>query len=226
MNKPTTLIIITLSVLVSSLISGLDVEPGEIIIAKLKYSGGGDWYANPTSLPNLHREIENRTGINTADIEEDVVVSLKSSDIHNYPVINITGHGGIELDEEERANLIRYVKGGGFLHIDDNYGLDQYIRPLLVDIFGEDCLVELPEDHEIYHCFYDMEDGLPKIHEHHGGPARGYGIYLEGRMVIYYTYNTDLSDGWEDPSVHDDPEEKRELAFRMGTNIVVYALTH
>jgi hypothetical protein len=217
--------IITLILLFTFSISQ-ESDYGEITIAKVKYSGGGDWYANPTSLLNLHREVEERTGIDMKELKEDVVITLLDPELSRYPIINITGHGNIILSELERKNLVAYLNNGGFLHIDDNYGLDQHIRPLLEDIFGKDCLVELPADHEIYHCFYDMENGLPKIHEHHGGPPRGYGVFLEGRMVVYYTYNTDLSDGWEDPSVHEDPADKRELAFRMGTNIVVYALTH
>jgi len=197
----------------------------DIVIAKLKYNGGGDWYANPTSLPNLAREVKVRTGLPLAQIEEDVVVSLTDPDIQKYPIIFATGHGRITFSEEERRLLVNYLKGGGFLHIDDNYGMDEFIRPEMEAIFGKGCLVELPKSHLIYHCFYDL-DGLPKIHEHHGGPAKGYGIYLDGRLCVFYTYNTDINDGWEAPEVHKDPPEKHELAYEMGTNIVVYALTH
>ncbi|RLC44079.1 MAG: hypothetical protein DRH44_03445 [Candidatus Coatesbacteria bacterium] len=197
----------------------------DIVIAKLRYGGGGDWYANPTSLPNLHYEVENRTGISMADIEEDVVVSLSDPNLQSYPIINITGHGRIAFTEEERRALVDYLKGGGFLHADDNYGMDEYFRAEMEAIFGEGCLVELPKSHLIYHCFYDL-DGLPKIHEHHGGPPKGYGIFIDGRLCVFYSYNTDLSDGWEAPEVHNDPPQKREMAYQMGTNIVVYALTH
>ncbi|MGQ9706260.1 MAG: DUF4159 domain-containing protein [bacterium] len=197
----------------------------DIVIAKLKYSGGGDWYANPTSLPNLAREVKSRTGLPLAQIEEDVIVNLTDPDIQKYPIIFITGHGRITFSDEEARSLVNYLKGGGFLHVDDNYGMDEFFRPEMERLFGKGCLVELPKSHLIYHCFYDL-DGLPKIHEHHGGPAKGYGIYLDGRLCVFYSYNTDLNDGWEAPEVHDDPTEKHELAYEMGTNIVVYALTH
>jgi len=198
----------------------------EIVIAKLKYEGGGDWYANPTSLTNLMREVALRTGLPMADLQEEEVVSLTDPQLFDYPLLHITGHGRITFSETEALILKEYLLRGGFIHADDNYGLDEFLRPELMRIFGEDCLVELPKTHPIYHIFYDLPDGLPKIHEHHGGPPKGYGMFVEGRLALFYSYNTDLSDGWEAPEVHNDPPEKREEAFQMGTNIVVYALTH
>lgn len=198
----------------------------EIVIAKLRYEGGGDWYANPTSLPNLMREVALRTGLPMADLQEEEVVSLTDPQLFDYPLLHITGHGRITFSETEALILKEYLLRGGFIHADDNYGLDEFLRPELMRIFGEDCLVELPKTHPIYHIFYDLPDGLPKIHEHHGGPPKGYGMFVEGRLALFYSYNTDLSDGWEAPEVHNDPPEKREEAFQMGTNIVVYALTH
>jgi len=198
----------------------------EIVIAKLKYEGGGDWYANPTSLPNLMREVALRTGLPMADLQEEVVLSLTDPQLFDYPLLHITGHGRITFSETEALILKEYLLRGGFIHADDNYGLDEFLRPELIHIFGDDCLVELPKTHPIYHIFFDLPDGLPKIHEHHGGPPKGYGMFVEGRLALFYSYNTDLSDGWEAPEVHNDPPEKREEAFQMGTNIVVYALTH
>jgi hypothetical protein len=207
-------------------LSSLVASNKEIIIAKLKYGGGGDWYANPTSLPNLMREVSTRTGLPLADLKEEVVVSLTDPEVFDYPILQATGHGHITFNDQETAILKEYLARGGFIHFDDNYGLDEYLRPELERIFGQGALVEIPKSHPIYHIFYDMPDGLPKIHEHHGGPAKGYGIFIDGRLAIFYTYNTDLSDGWEAPEVHNDPPEKREEAFQMGTNIIVYALTH
>lgn len=200
--------------------------PGQIVVAKLKYGGGGDWYANPTSLPNLHRALRERAGLPAAPIKDDVVADVATDAVFNYPILFMTGHGNVRFTERELARLRRYLERGGFLHVDDNYGLDESWRRECARLFPEIPLVELPPDHEIYRIYYDFPDGLPKIHEHHGGPARGYGVYYKGRMVIFYSYNTDLGDGWEDAGVHDDPPDKREAALKMGVNVVVYALTH
>jgi hypothetical protein len=203
-----------------------EAPPGRVVIAKLKYPGGGDWYANPTSLPNLHRFLAERVGLPMADITDDVVADVASDELYDYPLLHMTGHGNVRFTDEEIKRLRRYFERGGFLHVDDNYGMDEYWRREVARIFPDSPLVELPLDHEIYHNVYDFPDGLPKIHEHHGGPARGYGVYYEGRLVIFYSYNTDLGDGWEDPEVHKDPPEKHEAALEMGANIFVYALTH
>jgi len=200
--------------------------PGQLVIAKLKYGGGGDWYVNPTSLPNLHRALRERAGLPAARINDDVVADVTTDAISDYPILFMTGHGNVHFADAELARLRRYLERGGFLHVDDNYGLDESWRRECARLFPDSPLLELPADHEIYHIYYDFPAGLPKIHEHHGGPARGYAVFYEGRMVIFYSYNTDLGDGWEDADVHDDPPDKREAALKMGVNIVVYALTH
>jgi hypothetical protein len=200
--------------------------PGQLVIAKLKYGGGGDWYVNPTSLPNLHRALRERAGLPAARINDDVVADVAADAIFDYPILFMTGHGNVHFADAELVRLRRYLERGGFLHVDDNYGLDESWRRECARLFPESPLVALPADHEIYHIYYDFPTGLPKIHEHHGGPARGYAVFHEGRMVIFYSYNTDLGDGWEDADVHDDPPDKREAALKMGVNIVVYALTH
>jgi hypothetical protein len=200
--------------------------PGTLVVAKLKYGGGGDWYVNPTSLPNLHAALR-EAGLPAAIIEDDVVADISSpDDVFKYPILHMTGHGDVRFTDGELARLRAYLERGGFLHVDDNYGLDQSWRRECARLFPDSPLVELPADHEIYRVPHDFPDGLPKIHEHHGGPARGYAVFRDGRMVIFYSYNTDLGDGWEDAGVHDDPPAKREAALRMGVNIVIYALTH
>lgn len=197
---------------------------GQVRVARLKYGGGGDWYANPTSVPRLVAEARARAG---PDLDPKVdVVEPASPRLFDYAVVFATGHGRIAFSDAERRNLRRYLLSGGFLHVDDNYGLDEYFRPEVRKLFPDRPLVELPYSHPIYHCFYDFPRGLPKIHEHHGGPPHGYAIIDQGRVVLFYSFNTDLNDGWEAPEVHKDPAEIREQAFRMGVNILVYALTH
>ncbi|MFW6201256.1 MAG: DUF4159 domain-containing protein [Gemmatimonadota bacterium] len=191
-------------------------------IAQLEYGGGGDWYANPSSLPNLIRAIRERTGIPVAD--QPVHVNAGDPLLWNYPYLYVTGHGNIRFSEEEVRGLRRYLTSGGFLHVDDNYGLDRSFRREIGRIFPEAELVELPADHPVYHAFYELGEGLPKIHEHDGEPARGYGIFHEGRLVVFYSYQSDLGDGWEDVEVHENPPEAREAALRMGVNLFLYAL--
>jgi hypothetical protein len=198
--------------------------PSAVTVGRLKYGGGGDWYANPTSLPNLLAALSSRTDIDVAD--EPVTVSLDDDALLLCPIVHMTGHGRVSLTDAEAANLRRYLERGGFLWADDNYGMDRYFRAEIGKVFPEDSLVELPFDHEIYHAFYGFPDGLPKIHEHDGGPPHGYGIFHDGRLVVFYSFNTDIGDGMEDEDVHHDPPEKHEAALRMGVNIVVYALTH
>lgn len=199
------------------------VEPPTI--ARLRYDGGGDWYANPSSLPNLLREIEARTGIRMA--ERPAEVSLNDPDLADYPYLYVTGHGNLRFSEPELARLREYLTAGGFLHVDDNYGLDESFRREAKRLFPDRPLTEVPLDHPIYSVFYDLPDGLPKIHEHDGEPAQGLAIFIDGRAAVYYSYQSDLGDGWEDPSVHGDPEDVRDQAFRMGVNLFLYALaTH
>jgi hypothetical protein len=197
---------------------------GPLTVARLKYGGGGDWYANPTGLVNLIRAVNSRTGVRLSPTP--AVVEPGSPRLFDYPVVFVTGHGNIALTPQERRNLRRYLLGGGFMHIDDNYGLDEHLRPELRRLFPDRGLVELPFSHPVYRCFYTFGHGLPKIHEHHGGPPHGYGILDRGRAMVFYSYNTDINDGWEDAEVHGDPAPVRESALRMGVNLVVYALTH
>ncbi|MBI4409759.1 MAG: DUF4159 domain-containing protein [Gemmatimonadetes bacterium] len=203
-------------------IGGGAAGPRVLTIAQLQYGGGGDWYANPSSLPNLLRVIRERTGLPVA--ERPAQVKLTDPALWNYPYLYLTGHGNLRLTEEEVGLLRRYLLAGGFLHADDNYGLDESFRRELGRVFPDKQLVELPADHPVYHVFYDFPRGLPKIHEHDGKPAQGFGILHEGRLLVYYSYESDLGDGWEDADVHGDPPEIREQALRMGVNLFLYAL--
>lgn len=191
-----------------------------IKLALLVYNGGGDWYANPTSLKNLAVFCNQQLHTNFDPVEAHVEVA--SPDIFNYPFIHMTGHGRWVLTDAEAANLRKYLEAGGFLHIDDNYGLDPYVRPALKKVFPELSLVELPFSYPIYHEKYNFPNGLPKIHEHDGGPAKGYGLIYKGRLVCFYSFDTDLGDGWEDYDVHKDPPEKHQAALQMGANLIQY----
>ncbi len=192
-------------------------------IAKLKYNGGGDWYANKTALPNLIDFCNRNLNMNLAP-EEDVV-EVGSADLFLYPYIYMTGHGNVVFSPEEAENLRNYLIGGGFLHIDDNYGLDQFIRLEMKKVFPDLEFVELPFNHPIYHQKYEFSDGLPKIHEHDGKPAQGFGLIYKGRLVCFYSYECDLGNGWEDQSIYNDPEELRQQALRAGANILSFAFT-
>ncbi|MCX6283566.1 MAG: DUF4159 domain-containing protein [Bacteroidetes bacterium] len=198
-------------------------SPASYQIGLLKYNGGGDWYANPTSLPNLVKFANRNLG--TGISEEIATVEAGNPEIMNYPFIHMTGHGNVVFSEQEARNLRKYLMAGGFLHIDDNYGLDKYIRPQLKLIFPELELIELPFSHPVYHQKYDFPNGLPKIHEHDGKPPQGFGLIWEGRLVVFYSYECDLGDGWEDPDVHHDSEPTRLKALQMGSNLLKYAFT-
>lgn len=189
-------------------------------IALLKYSGGGDWYANPTSLPNLIKFCNQNIG--TRIKQKPATVEPGSPDLLSYPYVHLTGHGNVVFNENEVTNLRNYMVSGGFLHIDDNYGLDQYIRKELKKIFPNNNLVEIPANHAIFQKPYSFPAGLPKIHEHDGKRPQAYGIFIENRLVLLYTYETDLGDGWEDPEVNNDPIEVRQKALKMGANIMNY----
>ena len=191
-------------------------------IGRLHYDGGGDWYANPSSLPNLLRAIAERTTIPVTARER--VVTLRDADLWQTPYLYMTGHGNLRWSEDELVILRRYLQQGGFLHADDNYGMDESLRRELKRLFPDRPLIEVPVDHPIYHLIYDFPQGLPKIHEHDGKPAQGFGIFIEGRLAVFYSYQTDLGDGWEDPEVHRDPPDKREAALRMGVNLFAYAV--
>lgn len=190
-------------------------------IAILKYQGGGDWYANPTALPNLI-DYCNST-INTSIINNPETVEVGSVDIFNYPIVFITGHGNVLFSNDDAENLKNYLISGGFLHISDNYGLDPYIRRELKKVFPNLELKEIPYNHPIYHQTFQFKTGVPKIHEHDNKPAQGFGLFYNGRMVCFYDYEADLSDGWEDEEIHNDSFEIREKALKMGANIIEYA---
>ncbi len=197
------------------------VEP--LTIARLRYDGGGDWYANPSSLDNLLREIARRTGLRTAPRPAEVRPS--DPDLADYPYLYATGHGNMAFSALEVERLRAYLRGGGFLHVDDNYGLDESFRREVGRLFPDDPLTEVPLDHPVYRLFYEFPEGLPKIHEHDGKPAQGFGVFLDGRLAVFYSYESDLGDGWEDEGVHDDPPQVREQAYRMGVNLFLYALS-
>ncbi len=195
----------------------------EIRIAKLKYDGGGDWYANKTALPNLI-EFCNKN-LNTNIRGEEDIVEIGSPDLFSYPYVYMTGHGNVRLSDSQAENLRTYLTGGGFLHIDDNFGLDPFVRLEMKKVFPELDFVELPFQHPIYDQKYKFKSGLPKIHEHEGKPPQGFGLIYEGRLVCFYTYECDLGNGWEDQIIYNDPEALRQLALQMGANIISYAFT-
>ena len=210
---------VTATILFSSFINFS--EAPALKIALLKYNGGGDWYSNPTALPNLAGFCNVELGTNID--KEYATVEVGSAEIFNYPFIHMTGHGNVVFSDSEAENLRNYLIGGGFLHIDDNYGMDPYVRAAMKKIFPETQLVELPWEHEIYHQKFEFKNGLPKIHKHDDKPPQGFGILWEGRLVVFYTFECDLGDGWEDRDVHKDPEEVRQQALKMGANIVQFA---
>lgn len=194
----------------------------EFTIGRLHYDGGGDWYANPSSLPNLLRAVRERTTLRTRPAE--VVVRLTDAALWDVPYLYLTGHGNVLFSEAEVGILRRYLQQGGFLHADDNYGMNESIRREMARVFPGLPLEDVPLDHPVYGVVYRFPAGIPKIHEHDGQPAEGLGIFLEGRLVFFYSHETDLGDGWEDPEVHRDPPELREAALRMGVNLVAYAV--
>lgn len=193
-------------------------------IALLKYNGGGDWYANPTSLTNLIKFCNDNLKTNISS--EYATVDVGSAEIFNYPFVHITGHGNVIFSPAEAENLRTYLISGGFLEISDNYGLDKYIRREMKKVFPQEDFVELPFTNPIYHQKYDFPKGLPKIHYHDGLPAQGFGITYKGRLVVFYDYQCDLGDGWEDKQVHNDPPEKHLAALKMGANIIQYVFSY
>jgi hypothetical protein len=210
-----------------ALVAALGAEAGpvpadSIGVARLQYDGGGDWYANPSSLPNLLRAIRERAGIPVASRE----VSVKPLDpgLSDHPFLYMTGHGNVSFSPAERNALRQYLIGGGFLHADDNYGLNESFRREIAAIFPDAELTEIPKDHPVFHIFYDFPEGLPKVHEHDGNRPQAFGIFYGGRLVVFYSYESDLGDGWEDPEVHEDPPAIREQALRMGVNLFLYVL--
>lgn len=226
MKKPfqhlfTLLILIGLTIPVQPLMAQ---NEGSFEIARAKYRGGGDWYNDPSSLTNLIRFTKRQVNIRVE--EEYTDVSLGSASLHEYPFVYLTGHGNITLNSAEASNLRDYLDNGGFLYIDDDYGLDQYLRPELKKVFPDEELVELPFNHPIYDQLFRFSNGVPKIHEHDNNPPKGYGIFREGKLVLFYTVESNLGDGWADPEIHGNPPEIRQQALRMGANILVFALTN
>jgi len=193
-------------------------------IALVKYSGGGDWYANPTSLPNLIKYCN--TNINTRIKLKPATVEPSSPDLFSYPYVHMTGHGNVVFSDADTSNLKNYLLAGGFLHIDDNYGMDQFIKKEIRKIFPNNNLVEIPANHIIFQKPYSFPNGLPKIHEHDGKRPQAFGIFIKEKLVLLYTYECDLGDGWEDPEVNNDPKDIREKALKMGANIISYLFTN
>lgn len=189
-------------------------------IALAKYNGGGDWYSDPTALPNLIQFCNQNLKTNIHP--EPSTVEVGSAEIFNFPFVHLTGHGNIIFSENEAVNLKIYLEGGGFLHCDDNYGLDEYFRREMKKVFPDKELVELPPSHPVFHQKYDFNEGVPKIHEHDNKQPQAFGLFIDDRMVCLYTYECDLGDGWEDPAVHNDPPELREKALKMGANIIQF----
>lgn len=204
---------------------GVNKNSSPFKIARLKYSGGGDWYNDPSAEVNMMDYLKKNT---TIDVDEPKFysVDVSSNDLFNYPFILLTGHGNIDFSESEVKRLRKYCESGGFLYADDDYGMDTAFRREIKRIFPEEQLKELPFNHKIYSSHFSFPGGLPKIHEHDGRPPQGFGIYKNGRLCVYYTYETNISDGWADTQEHQDPPDKREEAFKMGTNIIVYALRY
>ena len=198
------------------------MQGAALSIGRVHYDGGGDWYANPSSLPNLLRAIRERTRLRTTDRER--VVRLTDPSLWQAPYLYMTGHGNVLFGPEEVRALRGHLEAGGFLHVDDNYGMDRSIRREIARVFPDRLLVEVPLDHAVYQVVFPFPRGVPKIHEHDGLPAQGFGVFLGGRLVLYYSYQSDLGDGWEDADVHHDPEAVREQAIRMGVNLFVYAV--
>jgi len=193
-------------------------------IALLKYNGGGDWYANPTSLPNLIKFCNQNISTNLKN--KPATVEPCSPDLLSYPFVHMTGHGNVVFNDNEILNLRNYLTSGGFIHIDDNFGMDKYIRKEIKKIFPNSDLIEIPATHAIFQKPYPFPNGLPKIHEHENQKPQAFGIFIEGRLVLFYTFECDLGDGWEDEEVHNDPKEVREKALKMGANLVHYVFTN
>lgn len=198
------------------------LQTADFMIGRLKYDGGGDWYSGPSAVNNLLEFIETETGIDCADMETVVTIG---DNLSSFPYLFLTGHGTIDMTEQEAALLRSHLVRGGFLHADDNYGLNESFRKVVKKIFPDKKLIPVPFDHPVYNIRFKFPQGLPKIHEHDAKPPEGLGIFHEGRLVLFYSYETDLGNGWEDPEVHKDPEEKRLQALRMGCNLALYYLS-
>ena len=208
----------------SPILAQLREPPAAFTLARLKYDGGGDWYNGPTEIPNLLAFIRKHTPIHTAT--EEAQVEISDDNLFAYPVLFLTGHGNIHFTEDEVRRLRLYLERGGFLFANDDYGLDQSLRRELKRVFPDKEMVNLPPSFELFQTPFLFPQGIPKIHEHDGEPPQALGIFHEKRLVVFYNYSSDIADGWDDPEVHGDPPEKREQALKMGTNVIVWALTH
>lgn len=200
------------------------MEAQDLHITRLHYDGGGDWYANPSSLPNLIKFISDNTNIRMNN--QEFRVKITDSDLYNHPYLYMTGHGNVKFSREEIFKLRDYLTSGGFLHADDNYGLDESFRREMKKAFPKKKWVELPQDHPVFKSYFNFPHGLPKIHEHDGQAPQALALFHEGRIIVLYTYECDLGDGWEDLEVHGDGQKKHQQALEMGTNIIIYAFTH
>ncbi|MGD8426896.1 MAG: DUF4159 domain-containing protein [Balneolaceae bacterium] len=193
-------------------------------LARIKYRGGGDWYNDPSALKNIAQYVDQHVQIAIDPQYDDIAIG--SRDLFKYPFAFLTGHGNITVNATEASNIREYLDNGGFLYVDDDYGLDQHFRDMIKKVYPDEKLIELPFNHPIYHQLYDFPNGLPKIHEHDGKAPQGFGLFRDGRLVLFYTYETNIADGWVNPEVHNDPESIRQKAFQMGANILIYALTN
>jgi len=216
------IIFVLFYVIVVDLPAQIPPDLNKLSVVRIKYDGGGDWYGNKTTFINLFKKMSNELGIKT-DIKE-TTTKITDESFFNYPIAYIAGHGNIKFSEQEVERLRIYLISGGFLFADDDYGMDPSFRREMNKVFPELKFVELPFNHPIYTIYYKFTEGLPKIHEHAGGPPVGLGLIYEGRLIVFYSFNTDISDGCEDPEIHNDPPEKREQALKMGVNILLYAL--
>lgn len=217
--------LVLLASLLPTPVSAQEAADDAFTVARVKYDGGGDWYSDPESLPALLAFVRQQTLVAVAP-EEDVV-ELSSDNLYAFPYLYLTGHGNMRFSNSEALRLRHYLQRGGFLHVDDNYGLDTYLRREMQKVFPGQEFIEVPFDHPIFHTVYDFPNGLPKVHEHDGKPPQGFGLFDEnGRLMVFYTYESDLGDGWEPMTVHEKPEELRQAALQMGANILVYAMTN
>jgi len=218
------LILVSLAGAIAASGAGREAQNG-LVIARLKYGGGGDWYQGPSTMPNLAQALKERTSV-LVQTTKEAAVSADDPEIYKYPFIFMDGHGNVRLTDAEVEGLRRYLTSGGFLFANDDYGMDQSFRREMARVFPDRKLVELPFSHPIYHCFYDFPHGVPKIHEHDGKPPEALGIFDQGRLCVFYDYESDIGDGLEDPEAHGDPPAKREEAIRMAINLVMYAMTY
>lgn len=195
-----------------------------VTVVRIKYDGGGDWYGNRTTFVNIFNYMSQNSNVSTT--EKEAALSILDKDFFKFPLAYIAGHGNIKFSDPEVSRLREYLINGGFLWADDDYGMDPYFRREMKKVFPQSEWIELPFSHAIYHTYYQFSNGMPKVHKHAGGPPKGFGLFYEGRMVAFYSFNTDISDGCEDPEIHNDPPEVRQAALQMGTNILLWALLH